>query len=180
MSWVTDIATSEFVWGIVIGLLLAVVVAAVVNWFDTQRQRRAVTALCQDLIGSVCDLIQNLEDNRDRNKVIEHEFLETIAAEIGVYARNREHLVLVSDAELQKDIRSFFTRVAALLAQVQWRLRQSYGANQMANMAHMPVEKTERTTLAYGHLEEAHKVCDRLREMGARGDNISEHLKRVQ
>ena len=166
MNWVVDVSTSPFVWGIVIGLLLAVVVARASVWFDSQQRRRLVAALCMDLVKNISDLIQNLEDNRERNRVIDLEFLETITAEIFVYGRNREHLILVSDPELRIEIRDFFVRVAALLAQIRGSLSQFGEADRLGQ----PV-------LAKMHLDAAHDVCDRLGEMKDRGVQLVVRLK---
>ena len=157
-------------------MLLAIVVAVVISWLDTKRNRRTVTAFCQDLVGSVCDLIQNLEDNRARHNLIEHEFLETISAEIAVYARNREHIVLVHDHQLRKDVRSFFTRVAALLVQVQWGLRQYYELSQGAKTAQSASQQTEMINLATARLNEAQTACDRLRELKTSGEKLLQRL----
>jgi hypothetical protein len=174
---VTKILESEFVWGIVLGLLLAIFVAIVTTWLNNLQRRRTVAAFCQDLIGSVCDLIQNLEDNRDRNRRIDHEFLETIAAEITVYGRNREHLVFISDALLRKDVRAFFTRVAALLAQIQGRLGQFYEANRIAQSENDPARKGQLEQIANSHLIEAHRACDRLREQQTNRENLNQRFE---
>ena len=171
MGWVIDVLTSEFVWGIFIGLFLAVVVAGATILLDNRRHRRRVAAFCQDSIESVCDLIQNLEDNRNRNRVIDHEFLEIIAAEIVVFGRNREHLVLLEDKQLRKDIRDFFTRVAALVTQVQSSLRLFSHDIAMAQSAAPPPP-----TSATGHLQDAHNVCDRLRDLINRQPNLDSRL----
>ena len=163
-NWVVDVATSQFVWGLVIGLLLALVVAAFSIWLDTRRRRRLVITLCDDLMSSVCDLIQNLEQNRERTRVIEHEFLDTINAEILVYGRNREHLAVFPNPNQRRQIREFFTRVAALLAQIQWRLRQFYDVDRLDQTTLEPHQRDELKKVADFHLEEAHKACDRLRE----------------
>ena len=176
MEWIGRVLTSEFFWGIVIGLLLAIVVAAATIWLDSRRRRWTVAAFCQDLVGSVCDLINNLEDNRDRNRVIDLEFIETIAVEIGVYGRNREHLVVLADAKLRKDVREFFTRVAALLAQIRWRLGQFNEANQRAQAETDPLRQMNHKVTATGSLNEAHQACDRLREMNGRGEALGTRL----
>jgi|GEM_PF-6839988 len=160
MDWVINVATSEFLWGIVLGLLLAVVVAAATIRLDQRRNQKMVARLCQDLIGNVCDLIQNLEDNRDKNRVIDHEYLETITAEIIVYGRTREHLVVMNDAKLRNDIRDFFVRVAALLAVIRNQLARFQEAHDKGD--------TERCYLFLG---EAHRRCDNLRDLlNRRGD----------
>lgn len=165
-EWVVDALTSQFVWGLVIGLLLAVVVARVSIWFETRQRSRIVSELCVDLTESICELIQDLDDNRHRNRNIDHEFLELISAEISVYGRNREHLVRVSDPKLRKDIQKFFNRVAAYLVQVQWHLRQYYEADRIA-----------QSELAGRHLHDAHQACDRLCEMKDRGVQLAQRSK---
>ena len=139
-------------------------VAAVSIWFDTLRRRRLVITLWEDLTSSVCDLIQNLEQNRERTKVIDNEFLEIINAEIIVYGRNREHLAVLPKPDQRSQIREFFTRVASLLAQIQWRLRQFYDVNQLLQTTVDPHRRTELKKVSNLHLEEAHIACDRLRE----------------
>ena len=170
-NWVVDVATSQFVWGVVVGLLLAVVVAAVTIWLDTRRRQRLVITLCEDLTSSVCDLIQNLEQNRERTRVIDHEFLEIIKAEIIVYGRNREHLAVLTKPDQRRQTREFFTRVASLLAQIQWRLRQFDDVNELLHTSVYPDRRTELKKASDLHLTEAHNACDRLREAerGARG-----------
>ena len=152
MNWAAEVSTSPFVWGIVIGLLLAVVAARASIWFESRQRRRLASALCMDLVRNISDLIQNLEDNRERNRVIDHEFLETITAEIFIYGRNREHLILISDPELRIEIRDFFNRVAALQAQIRGYLRQFDDANHLG-----------KSMFAKTHLDDAHEACDRLR-----------------
>ena len=176
MEWIFDVATSQFLWGITLGLLLTVAVAAIHIRLEMRQKRRIVAAFCQDLVDSICELIQNLEDNRHRNKVIDHEFLETIAAEITVYGRNREHLVVLSDGELRRDIRRFFTSVAALLAQIQWRLRNFHDTCQLAQSEHDPGRKKGFEQLAANHLKEAHAACDRLRELLTQRKSLDERL----
>jgi len=178
MEWIAEIFKSEFVWGIVLGLLLSIVVAVVTSWINNQQRRRTVAAFCQDIIRSVSDLIQNLEDNRDRNRRIDHEFLETIAAEIVVYGRNREHLVFLKDVQIRKDVRDYFTRVAALLAQIQGRLGQFYEVSRISQGETNPSKKSGLEQIANDHLGEAHKTCDRLREMLLKREDLDSRLER--
>lgn len=114
------------------GLLLAVVVAAIQVRLDVRQKHRILVVFCHELITSICELIQDLEDKRDRNRIIDNEFLETISAEFNVYGRNREHLIPIQDSALRGDVRRFFTRVAALVGQVQRRLGQFTSAYEAA------------------------------------------------
>ncbi|MBF0268961.1 MAG: hypothetical protein HQL44_10235 [Alphaproteobacteria bacterium] len=179
MNWVAHILSSEFVWGVVLGLLLSVVVAMVSSWLETRSRRKNVAFLCQNLIGSVCDLIQNLEDNRDRNRRIEHEFLETITAEVIVYGRNREYLVALPDETLRKDVRVFFTRVAAQLAQVNGFLNRFYEADRALKSEMDSGRKQQHEQAAIAFLNDAHKACDRLRELLAKRESITARLNQA-
>ncbi len=176
MDWVSEVVTSEFLWGVVVGLFMAVIVAVVTSWLDTLRRRRGIAAFLQDLIENVREQIQNLEDNRDRNRVIDHEFLGTIGAEIEVYRRNREQLVLVTDRSLRNDVREFFTRTAALLAQVQIQLRMFDDAWQRAQSESEEGQRSSLADLARRHLGEAHNSCDRLRQIRMLHDDLDGRL----
>lgn len=176
-KWVA-VLTSEFVWGIIIGLLLAIVVAIITDWLTSRQRRRTVAAFCQDLIGSICELIQNLEDNRVRNRAIDHEFLETITAEILVYGRNREHLVALNDEKLRRDVRDFFTRTAALLANIKWQLGRFYEANQASKNEPDQTKKRQFEEIAAERLSDAHKNCDALRDIKTTNrDNLRNRLE---
>ncbi len=174
MSWFTEALTSEFFWGIVVGLLLSTVVAYITIHLERREKRRIVYELCKDLITSICDLIQNLEDNRQRNKIIDYEFLDTITEEIIVCGRNREDLVLIPGLARRSEFREFFTRVAALVAQIRWHIRQfndAYGQAQIE--PENPSQENEAYKDYNWHLNEAHKACDLLRDMKNFGARIA-------
>ncbi len=163
MGWVCDVVTSEFVWGVVIGLFLALVVAGASVWLDKRQKRGIALDLCGDLISNICKLIQDLDDHRRRNNNINHELLELILAEIHIFGRNREHIILISDTTLRSDIRDFFTRVAALLAQTQWHLQKFYETN-----------SSSQNELATLHLTRAREACDQLSGMKTHGQDIAQ------
>ncbi len=172
------ILTSEFLWGVIIGLLLSMVVAAFSAWLETFKRRRIVVDFCDDLIGSICEYIQNLEDNRQRNRVIDNEFIAVILAEVGVYGRNREHLPAIGDISLRNDIREFFTRVAALLTQVQAFLALF---NQQHAQSQVPGPNAAAALqAATAHLADAHKACDRLVALLPRRTPLQERLHRAR
>ena len=160
MEWVAEVLTSEFFWGIVFGLILSVFGTFVSAWLNNFQRRKTVAVFCQDLIGSISDLIQKLEENRERNQLIDHEFLNTIDLEIQVYSRNREHLVVLDNTQLQRDVWNYFTRVSVLLAQIQWHLAQSFEFRSQSQLLGDDAEVRSNQ-----HLNEAHNRCDRLREM---------------
>lgn len=174
MDWIMDVVTSEFIWGIVIGLLLSVVISIVTANLAYRRQQRVVAAFCQDLIASVSELIASLDENVDRNRVIRHEFIENIAAELVVYGRNREHLIHIRDARLRKDIRMFFTDVTSRLAVVRVQLAQYYECWREYQREPSRVELKEA---ANSYLAEAHRVCDRLRALAEQREAFDKRLQ---
>lgn len=168
------ILSSEFLWGVIIGLLLSMVVAAFSAWLETFRRRRIVVDFCDDLIGSICDYIQNLEDNRQRNRVIDNEFIAVILAEVTVYGRNREHLPIIGDVKLRNDVREFFTRVAALLTQVQSRLTLFTQAHAQSQTPGPNAASAQQAATA--HLADAHKAVDRLVDLLPRRKDLQDRL----
>lgn len=177
MNWTTEVLTSEFFWGIIAGLVLAAAGAAFSMYLDSRRRRKDIAVFCLDLIRSVSDLIQNLEDNRDRSRVIYHDFLGTIEAEIGVYARNREQLALLPDTGIRKEVRNFFTQAAAFLAQIKWRLGLFYEANNLAQTQSNPSAANEAVRLAEMNLREAHDACERLHKLLTSRASLCERLE---
>lgn len=171
MSTFLTISQSEFMWVIVIGILLSSLGAWVSTVADTRRRRRATTALFHDLVTSVCELIETLDDHRTRHRVIDREFVELIAVEVQVYGRNREHLVIFDDAKLRRDIQGFFTKVGATLAQVQAELNRFYSANQ-GTLPGQPSPVSAVTALA-----SAYKACGRLKDLAKLKDALEKRLR---
>lgn len=174
-SWILYVGASEFAWGIIIGLMLSLFISVVTASLASRQRRRLVNAFCHDLIGSVCEYIDSLDENFDRNRVISHEFLDNMAAEIAVYSRNREHLVLVKDAQLRNDVRAFFTQVAARVAVIRMRLAQYYDLYRAYQNA---PERDDLLKAARENLDEAHRACERLRKLGSMRDSFSRRLER--
>jgi len=177
MEWVEEILKSQFVWGIVIGLLLSVVGAMTMTMLSKRERRTLAASFYQDLIGSITDLIHNLEDNRERHIIIEHEFLDAIGTEISVYDRNREHLVYINDVQLRKSIRNYFSRISVLLVQIQRCLRQFYDLNRQIRTETDTMRRDEAERSANNTLVKAHALCDKLREMRDTAERLTSKLE---
>jgi hypothetical protein len=175
---VSSILTSEFLWGVILGLLLSMVVAGFSTWLEARTRRRIVVDFCDDLIGSICDYIQNLQDNRQRNRIIESEFLELIAAEIIVYGRNREHLPHIGNVQLRNDVRDFFTRVAALLSQA--RASLTVFNQEMARVNAGGADAAAANQAATIRLGEAHRACDGMVALLTRRGDLQTRLQRAR
>jgi hypothetical protein len=175
MNWLTAVLTSEFVWGIILGMLLAIVVAGANAWIDTERRRKNTQILFFDLVNSVCDLIDALEDHRGRTRLIEKEFLELIDAEIAVYGRTRVYVTVLQDVQLRRDVRDFFTRVAVTVAKVNSNLRRFIENEAIARSG--SAQYTTARAAGNDALSEAHRACDRLRELATRRNDLIGRLQ---
>ena len=178
MDWVWDVLRSEFLWGLILGLLLSIVVAAVTLWLQDRRKRLLVLRFCQDLIDSVCDQIDNLENHRERTRVIHHDFLSVIQAEITVYARNREHLVQIHDQTLRRDVVKFFARAAGLLAQIGSKLQLFSEAHAFVQQDPDTQRQQQTKNLANNILSEAHNICDKLRELSTQKQDLTNRISK--
>jgi len=98
-STILEITTSEFFWGIVIGVVLSISGAYFGTRFAAKAQnaelRKRQIDFCNELLDNITGLVGELEDHRNRSQVIHRDFLDLIDVEIGIYARNRENLVLL-------------------------------------------------------------------------------------
>lgn len=166
MNWIGTVATSEFLWGVVLGVALSIITAVASNHLVSRERRKGVGSFFLDLVASTSDLVREMEDNRDRNKVIDHQFLELIKFDIGCYGRNREHLINIRDQELRKRVNAFFVRASSVLAKVEGNLTRYYENTRVADAATTGSDEQEKLrAAATTHLLEAHSSCDRLREL---------------
>jgi len=175
-SGLTKILAAEFVWGIVLGSLLTIAGAFMVHYLSNRRRKSAAVALFRDLIQSMTDLIQTLMDSRSRNERIGPEFLDTINAEIAVYNRNREKLILLEDSLLQKDIREYFARAAGLFSQLQTCSRKFREAYLRSRSASDPVERESSEDAAFLFFGEINRICGELGKMRDERDKLHSRL----
>jgi len=175
-STFTKILAAEFVWGVVLGSLLTIAGAFMVHYLSDRNRKASAVELLRDLIRSLTDLIQTLIDCRDRDERVGPEFLDSINAEIAVYNRNRESLVLLRDAGLRKDIREYFARMAGLFPQLHGyfgKFREFYF--QSLNDPDLATRSAAEDRALYS-LFEAHRICDELAKMRREGEKLHDRL----
>ncbi len=176
MEEIGTLSSVDFFVGLVTGLVVAGFGAIAAVYFARKEKERILNLFCIDMISSISEIIDRLEENRDRNKRIDSEFLDLIIAEIGVYGRNREHFVLLKDISLRRDVREFFTKAAAYSTQVQVLLREFYELSNKARSSEDDSKKAEMTNVAEFRLKEANEKCDRLRELSQSKDRLIQRL----
>jgi hypothetical protein len=158
---------SEFFWGIVIGVILSLTSAVAPTKFQARQTRNerniTIRKFLADAIGNIKEYADRLSDLRERSKVIDHEFLNLMEIEIGIYGRNREHLIWLSDDNLRKEVLDFFNRVASHIVRIRARLNEfQKGFDLVKNGNLDQPRKTEVESAFNTQLAEAHKRCDAL------------------
>tara|TARA_R110001606_G_scaffold96109_8_gene212832 strand:+ start:342 stop:932 length:591 start_codon:yes stop_codon:yes gene_type:complete len=166
LDWVIGVVTSQFVWGIALGVLLSAVSA----WFglkiNQKHAQKNVKRLCADVVSNIGEQVSGLTEMREKGKGIDHEFLDLIDVEIGIYGRNREHLVAIEDGVLRRDIRDYLTRVAIYVARVRILLKKYYENCRPGDPNVYPYPDVARQSQAIADraLTEAHSMCGSLRD----------------
>lgn len=163
-----EVLKGEFFWGLVVGLFLSFVAGWVLAHFTARlaqrQQKQVVKSFCIDLIQNLKDIIDELDQNRDRTRAIFHDILALIEAEVVVYGRNREHLIHLPP-ELRVRVRKFMNVCGLKRAETASKLDDFYQlerhSNDVAATGRAP-EAQRLKEAASLELSEAHKAVDRL------------------
>ena len=163
MDWIQEVLTSQFVWGIAIGILLSTFSAWLSMELQQRKNKRLVVGFCQDLASNVTELADQIEENRAKNNFIDRRLLDLIDIEIGIYGRNRETLAALKDQRMRREVREFFTRTAISTNAIQVSLNQ-FDANYDPNPTALdPKYAAPRAERADSALQRANTQCDHLR-----------------
>jgi hypothetical protein len=97
MGWVTTVLTSEFFWGVMVGLVLSVVGSYYLAKFAADQQRKSqkevVKNFCADTVSNLRQIVDDMVDVKRKANLIHGDYLTLIDVETGVFGRNREHLI---------------------------------------------------------------------------------------
>lgn len=163
-----EVLSGEFFWGIVIGLILSLVGGWTLAKFTVSmtqaHQKRTVVLFCSDTIQNIRNIVLDFDQFRDRAQAIHPDFLALIDVEVGIYGRNREHLIHLPDG-IRNDVRKFLNEVAVKRLEVANKLDQWSRAWRLADQIQAegrgPEAQRERDR-ALPLLQEAHKAADKL------------------
>jgi len=167
--WIWNVLTSEFFWGVIVGIFLTVVGSFFLAWFTAIRQRQErkeiLKAFCADTITNIRQIVDDMDNTRSKGKIIHGDYLTLMDVETNVFGRNREHLVILP-AQLRDRIRRFVTDCAIRRAEIgnqltlfnnQWALADQFQAQ--GNGVHA---QSLRSAATSGPLAAAHKALDAL------------------
>ena len=163
-----EIATSEFLWGIILGLIVSIVGAR----FQAKEIRRHhiaqatsdVNIFCAHIIENIQIVIADLGEARRRSRVIHGDILALLDSEIHIFGRNRENIIRL-DGKLRNDVRKFIVdcglRRSAVVGQLGLFDNKMGLARQLrANGDGPQATRVEQEAMAF--LEEAHRATDEL------------------
>jgi hypothetical protein len=119
--WIWDVLTSEFFWGVIVGLILSIVGAYFLALFSAKQQRQmqkeTVRSFCADTIKNLRQIVDEMSDLRARMKVIHHDYLAAMDVEFNVFGRNREHIIHLPE-QVRDRVRKFVTDCAVRRAEI--------------------------------------------------------------
>lgn len=163
-----SILTSDFFWGIVIGLLLSLIGSYALAKFNfsimQKNQKKVIRLFCADVIQNIKNIVSEMDATRDRTKAIHHDFLSLLDVEIGVYGRNREHLIHLPPDE-RENVRKLINNIAIKKAEISQGLESFYEASRLADQVQAAGRGPEAGRIrsdANDHLQIAQTAADKL------------------
>ena len=162
MSWIVAVLTSQFLWGVVLGVALSIVTARVSVHFQNDEHRRRVRTFSADLVRNLQDYARAMDEHRERNNVIYYDFIALIENEVGIWGRNREHTILLDDHHTKRLLRDYFAKTAKLVVELKFHLQNMETSLNQANAQSLPTETQRLHNEADEHLKKAQERATRL------------------
>jgi hypothetical protein len=136
MTWVVAVLTSEFFWGVIVGLVLAAIGAwlqAVLTARQFQKaQKNQIKNLCIDTINNIKAIVDDMADHRQKSNVIHSDYLSLLDIEFNVSGRNRENIIHLPNP-LRDNVRKFITDCAIRRGEIGGYLAQFSNSMTLAN-----------------------------------------------
>ncbi len=178
MDWAWVVLKSEFFWGVMLGLILSVVSGYALAAFQTRAQTAAGTELMRnfsiDTVQNIRQIIDQLDDNRNRSEVLFTEFLVLLEIEVSIFGRNREHLVRLDERQ-REAVRNFVNKCALKRAEVANSLDEFIRLNQFAQQLWSEGDNSRAQKLREQSeplLKKANKATDDLIQLASRSPEV--------
>jgi hypothetical protein len=185
MDWIKHVLTSEFFWGVIVGIVLTAFGAWWQARLTVRQQKEAqkdlIKNFCIDTVDNIKAIVDEMVAHRQRTQAIYSDHLALLDIEFNVFGRNREHIIhlpnpvrenvrkFVTDCAIRKaeigNYRSQYMQATALADQL-----QSRGQAQQAQQVHTQQAKT---------LASANQALDQLAIRVKDGASLVDDLKKV-
>ncbi len=167
--WIVAVLTSEFFWGVIVGLLLSVLGAYCLAVFAARQQRKAqkdlIKNFCIDTVENLRAIVDDMVAHRQRAQVIHGDYLALVDIEIGVFGRNREHIIHLPNPA-RENVRRFVTDCAIRRAEIGNHLSEFSKlwalADQLLSQGDAPQAQRVRTQQAEVARRHANQALDQL------------------
>ena len=168
----TTVLTSEFFWGVMVGLLLSVIGAYCLAVFATRQQRKAqkdlIKNFCIDTVDNIKAIVDDMVDRRERTQVIHQDYLALLDIEFNVFAKNREHMIHLPNP-VRDNVRKFVNDCAIRRAEIGNHLFQFNNSWTYANQLHIGGQMVEAQRVRKEEAEMArHNADQALDQLAAR------------
>jgi hypothetical protein len=121
------VLTSEFFWGVIVGVVLAGVGGFLQVVFQSRQATNERVALFRsftiDTARNIQRIVADMDDTRRRARAIHPEFLTLLDVEIGAFGRNREHLISLP-LPIRDIVRAYMNDCALIRAEIGGGLAQ--------------------------------------------------------
>jgi hypothetical protein len=121
VQWLVTVLTSEFFWGVIVGLALAAFGAWLQAIFTGRQQRKAqkdlIKNFCIDTVTNLRAIVDDMVNHRQPTQVIHGDYLALLDIEIDVFGRNREHIIHLPNP-VRENVRKFVTDCAIRRAEI--------------------------------------------------------------
>src|SRR5262249_29822636 len=169
MMWVVTVLTSEFFWGVIVGLVLSVFGAYWLGVFAARQQQKVqkdqVKNLCIDTVNNIKAIVDDMVDHRQKANLVHPDYLNLLDIEFGVFGRNRENLIHLPNP-VRDNMRKFVNdcsirrgEIGGYLAQFSNSLRL---ADQLQSQGQAPQAQRVREQQAQVQLAQANQALNQL------------------
>jgi hypothetical protein len=115
------VLTSEFFWGVIVGVVLTAIGTWLQTIFTVRQQRKAqkdlIKNFCIDTVNNLKAIVEDMVDYRQRTQVIHGDYLTLVDVEINVFGRNREQIIHLPNP-VRENVRKFVTDCAIRRAEI--------------------------------------------------------------
>jgi hypothetical protein len=102
--WIVTVLTSEFFWGVIVGLVLSVFGAYCLAVFAARQQKKAqkdlIRNFCIDTVNNLKAIVDDMVDHRQPTQVIHSDYLQLLDIEFNVFGRNFVTVCAIRKAEI--------------------------------------------------------------------------------
>ena len=131
-----SVLTSEFFWGVVVGVVLAAIGAWLQTVFTTRQYQKAqkdlIKNFCIDTVNNLKAIVNDMVDHRQRTQIIHGDYLSLLDIEFNVFGRNREQIIHLPNP-VRNEVRKFVTDCATRRAEIGTNLAQFTDLWDLAN-----------------------------------------------